>query len=71
MKKKLISLAVAGALATPMAVSAHGTSVTMFGSVQAEYATVDYDGLPVKRSLVMTPAVQDGVCMLLNNSVAD
>ena len=44
MKKKLISLAVAGALATPMAVSAHGTSVTMFGSVQAEYATVDYDG---------------------------
>lgn len=44
MKKKLISLAVAGALATPMVVSAQGTSVTMFGSAQAEYATVDYDG---------------------------
>lgn len=45
MKKKLISLAVAGALATPMAVSAQGTSVTMFGSAQAEYATIDFDGL--------------------------
>ncbi len=44
MKKKLISLAVAGALATPMVVSAQGTSVTMFGSAQAEYATVDYQG---------------------------
>ncbi len=42
--KKLISLAVAGALATPMVASAEGTNVTMFGSVQAEYATVDYDG---------------------------
>ena len=45
MKKKLISLAVAGALATPMVVSAQGTSVTMFGSAQAEYSTVDFDGL--------------------------
>lgn len=44
MKKKLISLAVAGALATPMAVSAQGTNVTLFGSVQAEYATVNKDG---------------------------
>ncbi|MCB1950188.1 porin [Nitrosomonas sp.] len=44
MKKKLISLAVAGALATPMVASAQGTNVTIFGSVQAEYATVDYDG---------------------------
>ena len=44
MKKKLISLAVAGALATPMVVSAQGTNVTMFGSVQAEYATVNKDG---------------------------
>ncbi|SFD89886.1 porin [Nitrosomonas sp. Nm166] len=43
MKKKLISLAVAGALATPMAVSAQGTNVTLFGSVQAEYATVNRD----------------------------
>jgi general bacterial porin, GBP family len=44
MKKKLLPLAVAGALATPMVVSAQGTSVTMFGSAQAEYATVDYSG---------------------------
>ena len=44
MKKKLISLAVASALAVPMVVSAQGTNVTMFGSVQAEYATVNKDG---------------------------
>jgi predicted porin len=44
MKKKLISLAVASALATPMVVSAQGTNVTLFGSVQAEYATVNKDG---------------------------
>lgn len=43
MKKKLISLAVAGALAAPMVASAQGTNVTIFGSVQAEYATVNYD----------------------------
>ncbi len=45
MKKKLISLAVASALATPLAVSADSTNVTMFGSVQAEYNTVDIDGI--------------------------
>ncbi|AEJ02913.1 porin Gram-negative type [Nitrosomonas sp. Is79A3] len=44
MKKKLISLAVAGALAAPMVASAQGTNVTLFGSVQAEYATVNRDG---------------------------
>ncbi len=44
MKKKLISLAVAGALATPMAASAQGTNVTIFGSVQAEYSTVNIEG---------------------------
>jgi len=44
MKKKLISLAVAGALAAPMVASAQGTNVTMFGSVQAEYATVNKEG---------------------------
>lgn len=44
MKKKLISLAVAGALAAPMIASAQGTNVTLFGSVQAEYATVNKDG---------------------------
>ena len=43
MKKKLISLAVAGALAAPMVASAQGTNVTIFGSVQAEYATVNRD----------------------------
>ncbi|WP_297324499.1 porin [Nitrosomonas sp.] len=43
MKKKLISLAVAGALAVPMVASAQGTNVTLFGSVQAEYATVNRD----------------------------
>lgn len=45
MKKKLISLAVAGALATPLAVSADSTNVTLFGSAQAEYNTVDIDGI--------------------------
>lgn len=45
MKKKLISLAVASALATPLAVSAQGTNVTLFGSAQAEYNTVDIDGV--------------------------
>ncbi|MCH9638565.1 MAG: porin, partial [Betaproteobacteria bacterium] len=44
MKKKLISLAVAGALATPMAVLAQGTNVTIFGTVQTEYTTVDIEG---------------------------
>jgi predicted porin len=45
MKKKLISLAVAGALAAPMVASAQGTNVTLFGSVQAEYATVNRHGV--------------------------
>ena len=45
MKKKLISLAVASALATPFAVSAQGTNVTLFGTAQAEYNTVDIDGI--------------------------
>lgn len=44
MKKKLISLAVASALAVPMVASAQGTNVTLFGSVQAEYATVNREG---------------------------
>lgn len=44
MKKKLISLAIASAFAVPMTASAQGTNVTMFGSVQAEYATVDKEG---------------------------
>jgi general bacterial porin, GBP family len=45
MKKKLISLAVAGALAAPMAAFADGTNVTLFGSVQSEYSTVNIEGI--------------------------
>ena len=45
MKKKLISLAVAGAFAAPMAAFADGTQVTLFGSVQAEYSTVNIEGI--------------------------
>lgn len=44
MKKKLITLAVAGALAAPLMVSADSTHVTIFGRIQAEYATIDVDG---------------------------
>lgn len=44
MKKRLISLAVAGALAAPLMASAQGTHVTIFGRLQAEYATIDIDG---------------------------
>lgn len=44
MKKKLIALGVAGALAAPLIASAQGTHVTIFGRIQAEYATVDVDG---------------------------
>ncbi|SEL01909.1 porin [Nitrosovibrio tenuis] len=42
MKKKLIALAVAGALAAPVVASAQGTNVTIFGRVQAEYSLVDF-----------------------------
>ncbi len=41
MKKKLIALAVAGALAAPVVASAQGTNVTIFGRVQAEYSNTD------------------------------
>ncbi|SDY94556.1 porin [Nitrosomonas sp. Nm58] len=44
MKKKLIALVVAGALAAPVVAAAQGTHVTIFGRIQAEYATVDTDG---------------------------
>lgn len=44
MEKRLISLAVAGALAAPLVASAQGTHVTIFGRLQAEYATIDIDG---------------------------
>lgn len=52
MKKKLVSLLVAGAMVTPVIASAQvlngvggpGTHVTIFGRVQAEYSTIDIDG---------------------------
>ena len=46
MKKKLIALAVAGALAAPVVASAQGTNVTIFGRVQAEYSLVDFAHVP-------------------------
>ena len=50
MKKKLIALAVAGALAAPVVASAQGTNVTIFGRVQAEYSLVDFSGTPSQGS---------------------
>lgn len=44
MKKKLIALVVAGALAAPLVATAQGTHVTIFGRLQAEYATVNVNG---------------------------
>lgn len=52
MKKRLISLAVAGALAAPLVASADGTHVTIFGRLQAEYATVDVDGFNAQTAIV-------------------
>jgi predicted porin len=51
MKKKLIALAVAGALAAPVVASAQGTNVTIFGRVQAEYSLVDFAGQPSQGAL--------------------
>ncbi|SEP09817.1 porin [Nitrosovibrio sp. Nv6] len=51
MKKKLIALAAAGALAAPVVASAQGTNVTIFGRVQAEYSLVDFAGQPSQGSL--------------------
>ncbi|MDV6345664.1 porin [Nitrosomonas sp. Is37] len=44
MKKKLIALGVAGALAAPLIATAQGTHVTIFGRLQAEYSTVHING---------------------------
>ena len=52
MKKKLVSLLVAGTMVAPVIASAQvmngvggpGTHVTIFGRVQAEYSTIDIDG---------------------------
>ncbi len=51
MKKKLIALAVAGALAAPVVASAQGTNVTIFGRVQAEYSLVDFSSQGSQGSL--------------------
>ncbi len=51
MKKKLIALAVASALAAPVVASAQGTNVTIFGRVQAEYSLVDFSGQPSQGAL--------------------
>ncbi len=51
MKKKLIALAVAGALAAPVVASAQGTNVTIFGRVQAEYSGVDNGNTPYQSGI--------------------
>ena len=51
MKKKLIALAVAGALAAPVVASAQGTNVTLFGRAQAEYSLVDFSNQPSQGAL--------------------
>lgn len=51
MKKKLIALAVAGALAVPVVASAQGTNVTIFGRVQAEYSGVDNGNTPYQAGI--------------------
>ncbi len=43
MNKKLMALAIAGVMAVPLTAAADGTHVTIFGRLQAEYATVDID----------------------------
>ena len=43
MDKKLIVLAVAGALAVPMVASADSSGVTLFGRLQAEYSSTKID----------------------------
>ena len=51
MKKKLIALAAAGALAAPVVASAQGTNVTLFGRAQAEYSLVDFASQPSQGAL--------------------
>ena len=63
MKKKLIALAVAGALAAPVVASAQGTNVTIFGRVQAEYSLVDFAHAPSQGAIKTTPARHVGACI--------
>lgn len=65
MNKRLMALAVAGALAAPLAASAEGTHVTIFGRLQAEYATVDIDGFNAQTAVAMMRCNPAGVCRLL------
>lgn len=51
MKKKLIALAVAGALTVPVVAFAQGTNVTIFGRVQAEYSGVDNGNTPYQSGI--------------------
>ena len=51
MKKKLIALAVAGALAATVVASAQGTNVTIFGRVQAEHSLVAFAGKPIQGAM--------------------
>ncbi len=46
MNKKLIALAVAGALGAPLVASADTSGVTLFGRVQAEYSSTKIDQTP-------------------------
>ena len=45
MKKRNVLVVVAGVLAAYTGMSAQATSVTMFGSAQVEYTTVDIEGI--------------------------
>ena len=51
MNKKLMALAVAGVMAVPLTAVADGTHVTIFGRLQAEYATVDVDGFNAQTAI--------------------
>ncbi len=78
MKKKLVSLLVAGAMATPVITSAQvlngvggpGTHVTIFGRVQAEYSTIDIDGKNAQTG-ILDDANQSraGACMSVKTLV--
>jgi len=57
MNKKLMALAIAGVMAVPLTAAADGTHVTIFGRLQAEYATVDVDGFNAQ-SAVSDDALQ-------------
>jgi len=51
MNKKVIALAVAGALASPLAATAQTANVIMYGSFRAAYESLDVDGLGRRNSI--------------------